>query len=368
MEKEVIRIGPPDYFLLFMVLLLISFGIIMIFSASPSVGYEYFGDPFYFIKKHLLYLFLGILVFIFGLVIDYAEYKKYSLFLVIAVIALLVLTSLPGFGVISGGARRWLNLKIFLFQPSELAKIIVIFFLASAIEKKKEKITDFWQGLLPLLIVVGMIVLFILKQPDLGTTLVIISLTLMMVFVGGARLMHILMIVVTGLLGAVVVILMNPYQMKRIFAYLNPWKDPLGINFHVIQSWIAVGSGGIFGLGLGSSKLKYSYLPQQYTDFIFAILCEEGGFILSLAVVIVLMFFMFRCFRLVLKLQNDFDRYLAMGLSMYLVFQAVLNLCVVLGLVPTTGVPLPFISFGGTSLMISFFACGLLANISRRIN
>jgi len=368
MEKEIIKIGPPDYVLLFMVLLLASFGVIMILSASPSVGYEYFGDPFYFIKRHLFYLFLGFCAFIFGLVVNYQEFKKYSFILIIAIIVLLVLTSLPGLGVIAGGARRWLNLRIFLFQPSELAKIIVVLFLANAIEKKREKITDFWRGLIPLLSVVGIIVLFILKQPDLGTTLVIVSLAIIMLFVGGAKSTHILTIVFTGLAGTVAVILRNPYQMQRIFGYLNPWKDPLGINFHVIQSWIAVGSGGIFGLGLGGSKLKYSYLPQQYTDFIFAILCEEGGFIFSAIVVIVLMLFMIRCFRIILKVQNDFERHLTLGLSMYLVCQAVLNLCVVLGVLPATGVPLPFISFGGTSLIISFFTCGLLANISRRIN
>ncbi|MFC1517892.1 FtsW/RodA/SpoVE family cell cycle protein, partial [Candidatus Margulisiibacteriota bacterium] len=250
------------------------------------------------------------------------------------------------------------------FQPSELVKLATIFFVAQAITVKREKMKDVVLGIFPILLVVGAVTLFVLKQPDLGTSLVIIGATLLMVFLGGAPFWSIFIISILGLRILAWLASRTPYQRARLIAFVNPWKDSQGVGFHIIQSLMAVGSGGLFGLGLGHSKQKFAYLPQQFTDFIFAILCEEGGFILSSMVIFIFIFFIVRGFRVALKAPDRFGQILAAGLVTYLGLQIILNISVVLGLLPTTGLPLPFISHGGTSMAVNLFAVGVMANIS----
>lgn len=354
----------PDYIMLFSVFLLIGIGIIMILSSSPAVGFDHFNDSYYFVKRHSIYVFLGLFAFAMGSFIDYNLYKKWAMPGMIFTLFLLILTYIPGLKVNTFGASRWVNAGFFTFQPSEIAKLAVIFFVATSIENKRTKIRSFLDGLLPVLMVVGFLSLFILMQPDLGTTVLIVFITFTMLYAAGAKTWHIFILSLIGARVATWVIMHNPYQKERVLAFLNPWKDSLGIGFHIIQSWLAVGSGGLLGLGLGNSRQKFFYLPQQFTDFIFAILCEEGGFIIASTVIILFGIFIWRGIIISSKAPTFFAKYTALGIITWLSLQAIINICVVLGLLPTTGIPLTFISFGGTSLVVNLFAVGILNRIA----
>ncbi|HTY13090.1 MAG TPA: putative lipid II flippase FtsW [Candidatus Omnitrophota bacterium] len=354
----------PDVIFLLLAATLIMIGTIMIFSASPALALKH-GDTFYYLKRHLFYILLGLFGFNFALKLNLANLKKYSSLILLVSLALLVMVFLPHVGRSMGGASRWIDLYVISFQPSELAKFAVILFLASALANKKEGIRDFMTGLLPLLLIVGLVAAIIIKQPDLGTALSICFTSFLMLFVAGAQLIHLGVLLAAGAAGVLAISILSPYRMKRLFAYLNPWNDPLNIGFQIIQSLLAVGSGGIFGLGLGNSRQKFYYLPQQYADFIFAVLCEELGFIGAVVVLVLFVIFFARGIGIALKASDSFSYYLGMGIIIMFAVQTFMNLSVVLGLIPTTGIPLPFVSYGGTATLINLFSVGLVANISR---
>ncbi|MBU0580935.1 MAG: putative lipid II flippase FtsW [Candidatus Margulisbacteria bacterium] len=354
----------PDYWMLLSVLLLLGVGILMIFSATPYVAFQQYQDSFYYIRRHLSSLGLGFFGFLFGFSLDYRFFRKYIPHFLASSFFLLLLTFIPGIGVSLGGASRWLQIGGISFQPSELIKLAVIFFVAQAITVKKEKMQDLVMGFFPIILVVGIIALCVLAQPDLGTSLVILCTTLLMVFVGGSSFWSIFIFSLLGLRVLAWVASRTPYQRARLIAFVDPWQDSQGLGFHIIQSLLAVGSGGFFGLGLGHSKQKFAYLPQQFTDFIFAILCEEGGFVIASMVIFIFLFFIFRGFRIALKAPDRFGQILAAGIVTCLGLQVLLNISVVLGLLPTTGIPLVFISHGGTAMVVNLFAVGILANIS----
>ncbi len=355
-----------DYSCFYVMIILITIGIIMILSTSSNVGFTNFSDSYFFIKKHTFFLLLGIIFFIAGVAIPHEHYKKIALPGIIFSIVLLTLTLIPGIGIKAGGARRWLNLGLVRIQPVEIAKFFIILFLSTSIVNKGKSISNFKNGLLPILVLLFIPLLLILQQPDFGNSVLIMSVSWILLFTGKANIYHMFSLSSAALISITISIMLNPYQLDRIIGFLSPWEDPLGKNYHIIQSFIAVGSGGIFGLGLGQSKLKFFYLPLQYSDFIFSIICEEGGFILALFVISLYGYLLYKGTKIACQSESEFSFYLGFGLTLLLVLQAVVNIGVVIGFFPITGIPLPFISFGGTSLITSIYYIGVLLNISKK--
>ena len=354
----------PDYIFLALAASLVVIGTIMVFSASPALALKY-GDSFYYLKRHLFYLILGLFGLNFAMKLNLDKLKKWSPYVLLFSIFLMMLVYLPHLGKEMGGATRWLDLYIFSFQPSELCKFAVVLFIASYLSNKKEGIKNFISGLLPLLLLIGIVDAIIIKQPDLGTALSVSFTSFVMFFIAGANLWHLLSFLFAGAFGVLVISITSPYRMRRLLSYLNPWCDPLNTGFQIIQSLLAVGSGGLMGLGLGNSRQKFFYLPQQYADFIFAVLCEELGFIGAMILLILFLGFFARGIRIARKAGDDFSFLLAAGIISMFAVQTFMNLSVVLGLIPTTGIPLPFISYGGTAMIINLFSVGLIANVSR---
>ena len=336
----------------------------MIISTSSVVGYTGYNDSYYFIKKHLLYLVMGTLTFTLGFKIPHTRYQKWAGRGVAICSILVILTMIPGIGVMAFGARRWINLGFFSFQPVETLKFFVITYTALVLSQKKEKIRSIQHGLLPFFGVVVIPILLTAKQPDLGNTVLMGVVIFALLFVAKSRLTHLFGLVAAGLGGVVGSIFLHPYQMQRIKTFLDPFADPLGKSYHIVQSFIAIGSGGFWGVGIGQSRLKYSYLPLQYSDFIFSIICEEGGWILAVTVILLLLFFFHRGMKIALKSHSLFSYYLAIGLALQIVLQSFINIAVAVGVFPTKGIPLAFISFGGTSLIMSMFTVGVMMNIS----
>lgn len=362
MDKPTRSIDTPAFFT---ILILVVIGIIMMFSTSSVVGYANYNDSFYFIKKHFFFLSLGGIAFLFALKFPHQRYKDLAFSGFIVAILLIVGTFIPGIGVRAGGAQRWLSLGFIVIQPVEIMKFFLVIFLASSLSNKHKTIVSFAQGLFPILAIVMIPILLLAKQPDLGNVILCFGITLILIFLSPAKLSHLLSLGGVGVGFTLLNILKNPYQMDRIRTFISPWDDPQGKNYHIIQSFIAIGSGGLWGLGLGQSKLKYYYLPLQYSDFIFSIVCEEGGFILASSVILLFGILFYRGIRIAMKSKTLFSFYLGVGVTLLLVLQALLNIGVVIGVLPVTGIPLTFVSFGGTSLITSLFLAGTLLNISK---
>ena len=337
----------------------------MILSSSPSTALQIYGNSFYFIKKHLIFLVISFLVFFIGFLVPFQLWKKHSFNLIILTIFLLLLTYIPGVSHTAGGASRWINLGFFAFQPSEFAKFTIILYFATAVSNRNKSRLDIKKDLVPILGVIGFICLLIVKQPSLSSTLMIAFTVMLMLIASNISLRFLFSTVFGGFFVVLMYIQTNPYQLKRVKAFMNPWLDPLGIGFHTIQSLISVGSGGLFGRGIGNSRQKFFYLPQQYTDFIFSIICEELGFILSTGIILLYLMLSFRGFKIASQIEDNFGKLLAVGITSWISMQAILNIGVVLSVIPVTGQPLPFISYGGTSLMMLLFAIGVLSNVSK---
>lgn len=337
----------------------------MIFSASPTMALK-LGDTFYFIKRHCSYLLLGMLALYYGMRLDLDRLKSRAAPVFIIAVILLLVIFIPGVGRKISGASRWIEMGFISFQPSELIKFALVLLLAKWLSENQKKPQDFSKGLLPPLLYLGLVSLLIMKQPDLGTVLVLGATVFSMLFIAGANLRHLAGLGLAAVAGVIASSLASPYRLRRFVAYFNPWQDPQGVGFHIIQSLLAVGSGGIFGLGLGASRQKFFYLPQQFTDFIFAILCEETGMLGAVVVVVLFVIFITQGFRIASSSADPFRSLLAAGLVSWLSWQATINIMVVLGLIPTTGIPLPFFSYGGTATIINLFSAGVILNVSRR--
>lgn len=354
-----------DTFLFMPALALIVYGIVMIFSASaptaalsPACNY----DPFFFLKRHLMWLGIGLAAMIFAYKMDLNWWRKLSLPFVGLTILLLVGVLLFGQEVL--GAKRWLQAGPFTFQPSELAKIALIFYLADALARRKEQVRNFLK-LLTVIAIFGAVVVLIEKQPDLGTTIALGATFLGMLFLAGAQITHLAGMTIVGLVVAVSRIMNESYRIKRIMVFRDPWADPQGMGYQIIQSFIALGSGGPFGLGLGESRQKYFYLPEKFTDFIFAITGEELGLVYgTIPIVILFIILLYKGLRTAANARDPFMCLLAGGITFQIVFQAFINMGVVSGILPCTGIPLPFISFGGSSLLFTLFSLGLLLNVA----
>lgn len=356
---------PPDFAILFTVLILVCFGMIMVFSSSSVRAYYFYNDSFYFFKRQLLWSLLGFVAMVFFMNYDYWKIKKHEKLIVFIMFLLLVLVLIPGIGKKVNEARRWIGIGALTLQPSEVAKLGMIIYLSCGLERKGDKVQSFFKGLLPFLLVMGAVCALILKEPHLSATVLIGMTTLVMLFVGGAKMAHMIGLGAAGSALAVMLALSKPYRLKRILSFIDPWKNPSEEGYHIIQSLYALGSGGLIGVGIGQSRQKFFYLPEPQTDFIFSVIGEELGFIGAAFVIIAFMFFIWRGYRTAMAAPDMFGKLLATGITTLIALQFLINVAVVTASVPVTGMPLPFISYGGSSLMITMCQIGILLNISR---
>jgi len=360
------RVRVPDQTLLFVVLTLLGVGIVMVFSASSVESLATYNTPYYFLIRQMIWAALGVGAMIFLMNLDYHRIRPLARPLAYVTAGLLVIVLVPHIGKEIGGARRWIGVGSLVIQPSELAKLALVLLFADILATPGFRVQSFTKGVLPLLGMMVLAGLLIIQEPDLGTALAIAGSGLVLMWVGGAETIQMLGIALLAapvVIGAIVV---EPYRLNRLLAFLNPQKDPLGSGYHIIQSLYALGSGGLFGSGLGRSSLKYFYLPEQHTDFIFAILGEELGFIGAVIVIVLFFILGWRGIRAAVLAPDRFGALLAAGIVTMILLQAFLNIAVVTASMPITGVPLPFISYGGSSLVFTLSGIGVLLNISRQ--
>ena len=355
-----------EYYSVFIITLILSIiGVIMISSASISIGERYFNDPYWFIRRQVIWWALSFIFFIIASRINYRFYQKISYFIILIVIGLLALVLIPGFSSEIGGARRWLNLWFFNIQPSEFAKLALIILFSDSLDRKYRQDLRIKEILFPPFFILCLITILIFLEPDMSTVILIWIIIFILLFVGNARLKHIMGL---GLIGIVVTIgymFLEDYRRERILAFINQSGNSEGVNFQVTQSLIALGSGQVMGLGLGNSVQKYSYLPESHTDFIFAIIGEEFGLIGTIFIVVLYILFVIFGIRVCIKAKDYFGRVMAIGFVGLIIVPAIINISVVIGILPVTGLSLPFISFGGSSLLVSMISVGILLNISR---
>ncbi|MBI4642594.1 MAG: putative lipid II flippase FtsW [Deltaproteobacteria bacterium] len=356
-----------DHLILISALTLLGLGLTMVFNASTVMAQAQYQDPYYFIKRQALYALLGIGVLFLGRTVDYHRYQRLAYpFLFLSLICL-VLVFIPGIGGKVRGAARWLKLGPFTLQPSEFAKLAVALFLAYSLTKKQEKMKFFSIGFLPHMMVAGVFIILVGLEPDFGTAITIAAIVFTMLFIGGTRLTHIMLALGSGVGLAVIMVLRDPKKMGRVFSYLDPWKYGQDVGYQLKQSLLAIGSGGLWGMGPGQSRAKLFYLPDAHTDFIISIFSEETGFLGVMLVLILFGVLVYRGFLLSFRAPDSFGSYLALGLTLLIGLPAVINLGVVSGIFPTKGLSLPFLSYGGSSLLANLLAVGILLNISSRI-
>lgn len=357
--------SAPDIWLLIAILLILGIGLMMVYSASAVKAFHEFGDRFYFLKRQAIFAGLGLLSMMLLSRVNYTIWKKWAPTLLLICFGLLLLVLIPGVGVVRGGARSWLGIGSFGIQPSEFMKLAMIIFLAKWLSIEQQKITQFTKGLLPPLGLVFVAFGLIMLQPDLGTGTVMVGASMILIFTAGARLAHLGGLAMLGVAGFVGLIIAAPYRLKRITNFLDPWSDPLGGGYQIIQSLFAIGPGGLVGLGLGASRQKFSYLPEPQTDFIFSILAEELGFIGGATLILLFLIVIWRGVRTAISAPDTFASLMAIGITSIIGVQVLINIGVVIGMMPVTGITLPLVSYGGSSLTLLLTALGILLNISR---
>lgn len=357
--------NKPDIYLLFFVILLVGIGLMMIYSASHIWATDKFADSFYFVKRQGLFAVLGIALMFFVMQIHYLQWKKYVYIILFLSYLLLILVLIPGIGIVRGGAQSWIGIGIFSIQPAEFSKLALIIFLSTFLTSKNTEITSLKKGFIPSLFILFSTFGFIMLQPDLGTGIVLVLTCMLLIFIAGAKISHFLSLAAMGGIAFVGLILSAPYRISRITAFLNPWEDPLGDGFQIIQSLYAIGPGGLLGVGFKNSLQKYFYLPEPQTDFIFSIFAEEYGFIGGVGLLILFILVLWRGIYIALKAPDAFSRFLAFGIVGMITIQVMINISVVIGLIPVTGITLPLLSYGGSSLVLCLFSIGILLNISK---
>ena len=357
--------APPDAVLFAVVATLVGIGLVMVFSASSATAYAEHGDIAYYVKRQLIWLAVGLTAAFFVYRMDLAQLKRAAPVLLLAAIAGLLLVFVPHVGLGVNGGRRWIGFSSLSFQPSEFAKLALVIYLSAMLSARGERITSLARGLFPLCVPVLLMAVLVLKEPDMGTASLLVFVAFTMFFAAGARVFHLAAILAVTAPIAAISVVASPYRRARIFAFLDPWKDPQNTGFHIVQSLLALGSGGLFGMGLGASRAKFFYLPEQYTDFIFSVLGEELGLIGALAVVALFVTLAYRAVRVAIASPDRFGFFVACGCAAMIVIQAFINIGVVTSSWPVTGVPLPFISFGGSSLVVNLVAVALIANVGR---
>lgn len=355
----------PDLVLLGAILALLAIGMVMVYSSSAVKGYVQYDDPYHFLKMEVMWVTLGLAAMILAMRLNLEFLRKWAKPALILAIVLLIMVKIPGIGRRVNGADRWIGLGPLSIQPSEVIKLAMVLVMAHTLSIDPHKIKSFRKGLIPVLGLLGLIAGLIMLQPDLGTTLVVAGTTFFMLIAAGARVGHLMALGGTGIALVVAAIAAAPYRMNRILAFLDPWADPSGKGYQTIQALLALGPGGLFGLGLGQSKQKFLYLPENHTDFIFAMIGEELGFVGATLVIMLFFLFAWRGFRVAMGAPDAFTGFLAVGLTGMVSIQAMINMGVVSGVLPVTGITLPFLSYGGTSLVFTLLGVGVLLNISR---
>ncbi|MGE8204175.1 stage V sporulation protein E [Heyndrickxia sp. NPDC080065] len=360
-----VKKSNPDFLLIIVTLTLLTVGLIMVYSASAIWANYKFDDSFFFVKRQLLFAGIGVAAMFFIMNVDYWSWRSWAKMILIVCFVLLILVLIPGIGMERNGSRSWIGIGAFSIQPSEFIKLAMIAFLAKFLSEQQKYITTLKKGLVPSLSLVFLAFGMIMLQPDLGTGTVMLGTCVIMIFIAGARILHFVVLGLIGVAGFVALILSAPYRMDRITSFLDPWQDPQGTGFQIIQSLFAIGPGGLFGLGLGESRQKFFYLPEPQTDFIFAILSEELGFIGGTFVLLLFALLLWRGIRIALGAPDLYGSFLAVGIISMVAIQVMINIGVVTGLMPVTGITLPFLSYGGSSLTLMLMAIGVLLNISR---
>ena len=354
-----------DTSILLLAVCLTCLGVVMVFSSSSIMAIREYGNSLHFLKRQGVYAVMGLTLLSMLMQLDYHYLRKAAWPFLLLCILLLSLVLIPGLGKSVGGSARWLGLAGFSFQPAEMAKLGLIVFMAHSLARKQDMVKSFRFGFLPYMLILLLLLGLLLAQPDLGSAMTVAIVAICMLLVAGTRLRYLLGIGLISLPFLYYLVMNSGYRRRRIMAFLNPWEDPSNTGFQIIQSWIAFGSGGAFGKGLGESKQKLFYLPEAHTDFIFSVVGEELGF--AGVIVIAAMFFILimRGFRASMNAPDEFGCYLAFGLTLLIGLEAFVNMAVVMGMVPTKGLALPFLSYGGTSLLMSLVAVGVLLNVSR---
>lgn len=338
------------------------FGLLFIYSSSCIFACEKFGSSFYFVKKQLIGLFLAFIVFLICSYIPINFVKKYSSLFFLFSLFLTFLTLVPGIGRIIHGSCRWISFGGFAFQPSELLKVSLFLYVGNIVEKKRYKSFSFFSAIFPLLIILGLTLITLLMQPDFGLTVTLFTTFFLVLFVVRLKFKYLLFTFLLSVPAIVFLILLKPYRLKRLFTYLNPWSDPQGSGFQIIQSLIAIGAGGSTGVGIAQSKQKFFYLPMQHTDFIFSIIAEETGFLGSVVVVSLFIIFLYIGIKIALKLKSFYGMFISLSFVILLSLQSIINIGVASGIFPTKGIGLPFVSFGSSCLISSFAMIGLIVN------
>lgn len=341
------------------------FGVIMILSSSYIWAEYKFHDPFKYFKSQLIFSILGSILMVIISKIPYTYYLKKANIILLVCFFLLILVLIPGIGTVRNGSRSWFGIGGFGIQPSEFMKLALIIFTSKYLSKNYKSIKDIKRGVMPILFVTIVVFGLIMMQPDFGTGVITVITIIGLLYISGVKLSFFMKIGILGLIGAVILILIAPYRLERISSFLNPWEDPLGSGFQSIQSLFALGPGGLLGLGLGNSIQKHFYLPEPQTDFIFSIISEELGFLGVIIVSSLFLIIIYNGIKTSLGSKDLFSKYLSFGIIFQIGFQTLLNLMVVVGLIPVTGVTLPFLSYGGSSLLITMISIGILLNISR---
>lgn len=351
--------------LLIITAILMACGVVMIYSASAIYARESMGTGWYYLTRHLSYLALGLLAGGAVLAMDYTWLRRHLKLLLGICFLLLIAVLLPGLGYEVSGARRWFRLGFLSFQPSEAAQVIVILYMADVLARKQDRLRSFLQGFVPPMLILGTVVGLMLLQPDLGTSVALAAVVFTMLFVSGIEMIHLGPTLASTIPVVAILIASKPYRVRRILAFTNPWADPHGAGFQLIQSLVAVGTGGIFGLGLGQSRQKLFYLPAAHTDFIFAVISEELGLVGATAVLLLFLAFVWLGIKIALRASDLFAQLASLGLTCLIGLKALMNMAVATGLVPTKGLPLPFVSYGGSSLIFNIMIVGLLLNFAR---
>jgi len=355
-----------DKWILLAVAGLLALGMTMVLSTSYLYSQERYGDGTYFFRKQLIAMGAGLIALVACSIAPSTYYRRFAYPLLAISFIVLVMVLIPGLGVNRGGARRWIMFPGFAFQPSELAKLSIVFYLAHSMAKKADMIRTFSVGVLPHLLISGVFAGLLLLEPDFGTALILTMMLYFMLFIGGVRVRHLLSTALLALPVLAYVMMTAQYRLRRLMTFLDPWSDATGSGFHVIQSLIAFGSGQLFGRGLGESRQKLFYLPEAHTDFVYSVVGEELGLLGALAVLALFGVIIVRGLRLTAKIEEPFDQYLAFGLTVLLGLQALIHMGVVMGLMPTKGLVLPFISYGGSAMVINLMEAGILLGLSRR--
>ncbi len=356
-----------DKTIFYIVISLLLIGIISVYSSSYYISIRLAGSPYYFTLKQIIWAIISFFVFLFFIRFDYKTLKKYVKPLVFVTIIFLLMVFVPGIGRESGGARRWIDLRFSLFNPSELAKITVIIYLSFILTKKQSKLVDFTFGLLPPLLLVSAIFFVILMQSGFSTAALLLFVAFILFFVGGASIKHIISIIIISLPVLITFISKVSYRKARVLSFINPWEDASGRGYHIIQSLKAFSDGGFFGTGLGNSIQKMGKLPTPHTDFIFSVIAEETGIIGTSIIGILFLIFFIKGVLIAKNCEDKFGQMLAFGIVSLFTLHAFLNMGIASGIIPPTGVSLPFISYGGSSMVIMAVGCGILLNISSQI-